>query len=80
MGASSGNLLFLVMREAMTLAAAGLLLGGLFAWSLLRNAQVASPGSIAFGVLATLGVALVAAILPARLAAHVEPMEALRHE
>jgi predicted permease len=80
LGATSNNLLFLVMREAMTLAAAGLLLGGLFASSLLRDAQVASVGSIGFGVLAMLGIALLAAILPARLAAHVEPMEALRHE
>ncbi len=80
LGATSAQLLFVVIREAMTLAAAGLLLGGFFASSLLRGAQVASPGSIAFGVLAMLGIALLAATLPARRAAHIEPMEALRHE
>ena len=77
----------MVLGEAMTMLGAGLTLGAVVAFwarnlaaSLLPDVPVRSIAPIAFAVLAMIVFALFAAFMPARLAARVEPMEALRHE
>ena len=87
LGASPGGILWLVIREGMKPVAFGLVIGLAAALALNRVAQ-----SLLFGVSATdpltfaanallfLGVGLLACWLPARRAAKVDPMVALRHE
>jgi predicted permease len=87
LGAGRGAVVWLVLRDALALVAMGLAIG-------LPAAAVAAraAGSIVFGVrtgdprlfaataLALLAVGAVAAFLPARRAAGMDPMQALRHE
>ena len=87
LGATRGNLIRMVIRDAMTMVAAGLAIGGFAAiWSkdlaasLIQDIRIKSIGPIAFGAASMIGLALIAALLPARRAASVDPMEALRHE
>jgi ABC-type lipoprotein release transport system permease subunit len=47
--------------------------------SLIQNLRVEMAFPIAFAAMAMIGVSLLAAYLPARRAARVHPMEALRH-
>lgn len=87
LGAQRGNIVGLVLRQGMTLAAIGITAGLIGAWSLTRV-----MASLLFGVsttdlvtfsLVALFLALVAAVacyMPARRAMQVDPMVALRYE
>jgi len=87
LGASRGNVLWLVMRQSLALVIAGLAIGCVaaayltaFVKALLFGVQPADPltFAIAAGVLGA--VALLAAWMPARRAASVDPVTALRYE
>jgi predicted permease len=87
LGATPGNVIRMVLGDAMTMVCAGLLIGTPvtfltrnLAASLIQELQTSSLAPIAFGVAAMIGLALLAAFLPARRAAGVDPMEALRYE
>jgi predicted permease len=87
LGATRSNVLRMVLGDAMTMVCTGLIIGALasfwaktFATNLIQDLPVNTLAPIATGVAATIGVALFAAFLPARRAAGVDPMEALRHE
>ena len=87
LGATPGNVIRMVLGDAMKMVCAGLmigapvaLLGKNFAANLIQNLPLKSTVPIVFGVVAMMGVALLAAFMPARRAARVDPMVALRHE
>jgi ABC-type antimicrobial peptide transport system permease subunit len=77
----------MILRESTWLATAGIVAGtgavlGLtrLVKSMLYGIQPWDPATIIGGVLVLLAVALAASWIPARRAAGVQPMEALRHE
>jgi predicted permease len=87
LGARRADVVGMVLGDALLLVAAGLILGFPLAWaaaravhSLLFGIEAVDP--LAFGGTAAvlIAVALGAAFLPARRAASVDPMRALRHE
>jgi putative ABC transport system permease protein len=87
LGASRANVLSVVLRHGMRLAglgfAAGLaaeLAAGRLIGSLLHEVRPNDPAILFETVLSLAGVALVACYIPARRAARVDPMVALRHE
>jgi predicted permease len=87
LGASAREVLALVVRQGLTLAMLGCVLGiaGALALtrlvaSLLYNVKANDPLTFAVTALVLLGVTLLACWLPARRAAKVDPMEALRYE
>ena len=87
LGAQPGQVRGMILRESTWLAAAGIVAGvgaalGLtrLVKSMLYGVQPYDPSTIAGAVLTLLAVALVASWIPARRAARVQPMEALRHE
>ena len=87
LGAQRGNILNLVLRRALLLVGMGLVSGGVLAWFSVKLAQsylygVAAHDGLTFGTVAlVLGAAsFLAAWLPARHAAAIEPMQALRSE
>jgi len=86
-GAQRGNILRLVLMRALLLVAVGLACGGVMAWFSVRLTQsylygVSAHDGLTFAVVAAvLGMAsFFAAWLPARYAAAIEPMQALRAE
>ncbi len=87
LGASRGNVLTLILRQGMRLALIGFAIGivgalaaGRLLASLLHDVKPSDPAIIA-ATLACLGaIALLACYLPARRAAKVDPVVALRHD
>ena len=87
LGATRGVVARMVVKDALGMVCAGLIAGvpvafwsKRFASSLIADLPMASLAPVAFGAAAMVMVALVAAYVPARRAARVEPLEALRHE
>jgi predicted lysophospholipase L1 biosynthesis ABC-type transport system permease subunit len=87
LGADRGTVLWLVLRRALTMVAIGLacgipaaLIGGRYLESLLFGLKPADPLTIGMAVLILLLVAAFAGYLPARRAARIDPMVALRYE
>ena len=87
LGAAQGHVISMVLRETMWLVLAGVIAGiPLALWlatyvkTLLFEVSPADPLSIAVAAAVLIGVAAVAGYLPARRAARVDPMVALRYE
>jgi len=87
LGATRGNLLGLVMRQASTMLVLGVAAGGVLAWlsarlvrSFLFGVSAHDGWTLASAAVLLCGCGLVAAYLPARRAARVDPMVALRAE
>jgi ABC-type antimicrobial peptide transport system permease subunit len=87
LGAKPAQVLTMILREAtwisLTGVAAGLgaaLVLARLVKSMLYGLQPADPVSLASGALLLVAVGLAASWLPARRAASVQPVEALRHE
>jgi len=87
MGAQTGNVLALVLRSGMLLTALGLAIGLPISFllaralsSLLFGVQAADPVSFVGLPLLLLAVAGIACYLPARRAANLDPLRALRHD
>jgi predicted permease len=87
LGATESAMSRMVLADALRMVLAGLAIGApmalwgkSFAASLIQDLPVKSDAPIVFGAVAMIAVALVAAYVPARRAARVEPTEALRFE
>ncbi|HUF24364.1 MAG TPA: ABC transporter permease [Vicinamibacterales bacterium] len=87
LGATRGTVIGMVLRNAGLLVAAGLVIGGAGAWFLAETAKsflfrmdVNDPRAFAAALGALALAALVASVIPARRAASVDPMIALRSE
>jgi putative ABC transport system permease protein len=87
LGASAGNVLRLVLTQAMTTAAIGVvsgLIGSIiltrFLQTMLFEVGAADPLTFSAVAVLLLGVALLASYLPARRATKVDPIVALRYE
>jgi predicted permease len=85
LGAQRGQVLWMILRESLVLVGVGLVVGLPLAWfgskwlaSMLYKLQAHDPVSMVGAAVGVLAVALAAALLPARRAANVEPMQALR--
>ena len=85
LGAQRGQILAMILREALSLAAMGCVIGlatslaaGRLVKGMLFGISATDPFILAFAILALLLVALLAGLLPARRAAAVDPMTALR--
>jgi predicted permease len=87
LGATRTDITRMVLREAFGMSSAGLVIGVLLAYwgnrfvaSLIPGLRVQSVVPIVFGAAVMVALALLAAYTPARRAARVSPMEALRYE
>jgi predicted permease len=87
LGAARGHVLWMVLRESLMIMALGLaaglpltLLSGGVMSSMLYQLQPRDPVTLGVALVVVLLVTLAASLLPARKAASVEPMEALRTE
>jgi putative ABC transport system permease protein len=87
LGATRSNVVAMVLLNASALVSAGLVLGGVGAWYLSAAAKAflfrlepTDPRAFAAAIVALFAAALVASAIPARRAAAVDPMAALRTE
>ena len=87
LGAMTGNVVWLVMREVLFLAGLGVAIGlpAAFAVTRLVGSQLYGiesydPFTIAGATLGLLGIAAVSGYIPARRATHIDPIKALRYE
>jgi ABC-type antimicrobial peptide transport system permease subunit len=87
LGAFSGNVIWLVMREVLLLLGVGMAIGLPTAWALSRFVQAQlygmtpnDPITIALAIGGIASVATMAGFFPARRATRVDPMRALRWE
>ncbi|MCP5116181.1 MAG: hypothetical protein GY953_35590, partial [bacterium] len=87
LGATGSDVGRMVLRDALGMVCAGLAVGATialwgkrFAAGVMENLPLDSLLPVAFGGAAMIAVALLAVSVPARRAARVDPMEALRHE
>lgn len=87
LGATRSSVVRMVMLDAAVLVGAGLSIGAAAAWSLsgiarafLFRLEPADPRAFAIAVATLLAAALIATAIPARRAASVDPMTALRTE
>jgi putative ABC transport system permease protein len=87
LGAQARDVLLLVVRQGLALALIGVAVGLAAAFALTRlmtsllfNVKATDPATFALISLLLVGVAFLAAYLPARRATRVDPLEALRHE
>jgi ABC-type antimicrobial peptide transport system permease subunit len=87
LGARRGQVITMVVREAARLLIAGTLIGiavallaGRTAASLLFGITSSDPLTLAAAILLLTLIALAATLVPARSAAHLDPLIALRHE
>ena len=87
LGAQPGQVRGMILRESSWLAGVGVVVGVAAAMALTRlvksmlyGVQPWDPATMAAGALLLLAVALAASWIPARRAASVQPMDALRHE
>jgi predicted permease len=87
LGATRSDVTRMVLADALGMVAAGLAMGAPLAWwarrfaaNLIQGLPEESAVPIVFGAVAMIVVALLAAYLPARRAAGVDPVEALRYD
>ncbi len=87
LGATQDAVSRMVLGEALGMTCAGLIIGvpvaywaQRFAASLIENLPAIGAFPVIFGAVTMIAITLVAAYVPARRAARVDPMEALRHE
>jgi predicted permease len=85
LGASQGDVLAMVLRETLVLVAVGMAIGlagalaaGRFLQSALTGVAASDPASIALAVVIIAAAAVFAGYVPARRAARIDPMNALR--
>jgi ABC-type antimicrobial peptide transport system permease subunit len=87
LGAMRGSVIWIVMREVLVLAGAGMAVGlpaALWLSKLVRNQlygiEPQDPQSIAVAVILLIGVAALAGLIPATRAARYDPSRVLRYE
>jgi ABC-type antimicrobial peptide transport system permease subunit len=87
LGAQRSDVVWIVLREALILALAGVAAGvpaalwmARYAKSLLFGVSAADPAVVAGSIAIMAGIAILAGYLPARRASHIDPMTALRYE